>query len=81
MLLTEYNEAEVMGVIKEEAREEGKAQGLAQGIEEGVATGRTQGETRLVALISAMTKGGDAAYVTQVSDPAFREEMYKKYNL
>lgn len=81
MLLTEYNEAEVMEAIKEEAREEGKAQGLAQGIEEGVATGRTQGETRLVALISAMTKGGDAAYVTQVSDPAFREEMYKKYNL
>ena len=81
MLLTEYNEAEVMEAIKEEAREEGKAQGLAQGIEEGVATGRTQGETRLVALISAMTKGGDAAYVTQVSDPAFREKMYKKYNL
>lgn len=69
MLLTEYNEAEVMEAIKEEAREEG------------VATGRTQGETRLVALISAMAKGSDAAYVTKVSDPAFREEMYKKYNL
>lgn len=81
MLLTEYNEAEVMEAIKEEAREEGKAQGLAQGLEEGVATGRTQGETRLVALISAMAKGSDAAYVTKVSDPAFREKMYKKYNL
>lgn len=69
MLLTEYNEAEVMEAIKEEAREEG------------VATGRTQSETRLVALISAMAKGSDAAYATKVSDPAFREEMYKKYNL
>lgn len=58
-----------MEAIKEEAREEG------------VATGRTQGETRLAALISAMTKGGDAAYVAKVSDPAFREEMYKRYNL
>lgn len=86
MLLTEYNEAEIMEAIKEEAREEGKAQGLAQGIaqgiEEGVATGRTQGETKLADLIAIMSAKGDFAGISRVAaDPPFREEMYEKYSI
>ena len=82
MLLTEYNEADVMEAIKEEAREEGKAQGLAQGIEEGVATGRTQGETKLADLIAIMSAQGDFAGISRIAtDPSFREEMYKKYSI
>lgn len=86
MLLTEYNEAEVMEAIQEEAREEGKAQGLAQGIaqgiEEGVATGRTQGETKLANLIAIMSAKGDFAGISRVAaDPSFREEMYEKYGI
>lgn len=73
MMLSEYNEAEVMDAIARNEHRLGKAEGRAEG--------RVEGETRLVALISAMAKGSDAAYVTKVSDPAFRKEMYKKYNL
>ena len=41
-----------------------------------------EGEARLAALISAMAKNGDAANVQKAADdPAFREEMYKKYKL
>lgn len=65
MLLTEYDAQKIMDAI---ARNEHRL-------------GRVEGETRLAAFISAMTKGGDAAYVTKASDPAFREKMYKKYDL
>lgn len=77
MLLTEYDAQKTMDAIARNEHRLGKAEGKA----EGRAEGRVEGETRLVALISAMTTGGDAAYVTKVSDPAFREKMYKKYNL
>lgn len=70
MLLTEYNEAEVMEAIKEEAREEG------------VATGRTQGETKLADLIAIMSAKGDFAGISRIAtDPSFREEMYKKHGI
>lgn len=65
MLLTEYDAQKTMDAI---ARNEHRL-------------GRVEGETRLAALISAMASGNDAAYVAKVSDPAFREKMYKKYNL
>lgn len=73
MLLTEYDAQKTMDAIARNEHRLGKAEGKAEG--------RVEGEARLVALISAMTKDGDAAYVTKISDPAFREEMYKKYNL
>jgi len=73
MMLTEYNEAKVLDAIARNEYRLGKAEGKAEG--------RAEGETRLAVLISAMAKGSDAAYVTKVSDPAFREKMYKKYNL
>lgn len=73
MLFTEYNEAEIMDAIARDEHRLGKAEGKAEG--------RVEGETRLAALISAMASGSDAAYVAKVSDPAFREKMYKKYNL
>lgn len=69
ILFTEYNEAEIMDAIARNEHRLGKAEG------------RAEGETRLAALISAMAKGSDAACVAKVSDPAFREKMYKKYNL
>ena len=65
MLLTEYNAAEVRDAV---ARNEHRL-------------GRVEGENRLAALISAMAKGSDAAYIAKVSDPAFREEMYEKYGI
>lgn len=73
MLLTEYDAQKTMDTIARNEHRLGKAEGKAEG--------RVEGETRLAALISAMANGSDAAYVAKVSDPAFREEMYKKYNL
>ncbi len=36
MLLTEYNETEVMELFKEDGRREGKVEGRKEGIEEGI---------------------------------------------
>ena len=44
MLLTEYNEAETMEMLKKEAREDGLAEGRAAGLAEGRAEGRAEGQ-------------------------------------
>lgn len=55
---------------------------LKEGEAKGEARGAVKGEAKFAALVSAMTKNGDAANVQKTADdPAFREEMYKKYNL
>lgn len=53
-----------------------------QELQRGVTTGRSEGESRFALLISAMVKDGDIENFEKVAnDVAFREEMYKKYNL
>lgn len=64
------------------AVEEWKNDLLKEGEAKGEARGAVKGEAKFAALVSAMTKNGDAANVQKTADdPAFREEMYKKYNL
>lgn len=49
---------------------------------ESEAKGKTEGESRLAALITAMSAGPDAGNIARAaSDPAFREEMYKKHGI
>jgi flagellar biosynthesis/type III secretory pathway protein FliH len=67
MLLTEYNEAETMEMLKREAREdglaEGRAEGRAKGLAEGRAEGRAEGEGLLGGLMSRLLSMGRIAEI------------------
>lgn len=43
--------------------------------------GHSEGESRMYALISKMLESGEADKVPMLSDKAFLQEMYHKYNL
>ncbi|MBQ9306359.1 MAG: hypothetical protein IJ229_00425, partial [Clostridia bacterium] len=52
--------------------------GMAQGIEQGIA----QGEERFRALVDSMLKAGRIDDLQRVvSDPVYREEQYKDFNI
>lgn len=65
-----------------QGRAEGEKKGREVGKAEGIAEGKIEGESKLAALIAAMSAGSDAENIAKAaSDPAFREEMYKKYGI
>jgi predicted transposase/invertase (TIGR01784 family) len=62
--------------------ERGREEGRAQGREEGRAEGREEGEARLSALIDSLLAQGRTDDVRRVvGDPAFREELYRSFDL
>ena len=76
MSIYEYNEEEHMRMERRDAYEDGVADGLAAGREEGLAAGRE----KLFELINKMTSDGFGHLTSRLaSDPAFYEEMMKKY--
>lgn len=76
MSIYEYNEQEHMRMERRDAYEDGVADGLAAGREEGLAAGRE----KLFELMNRMTSDGLGALTSKLaSDPAFYEEMMKKY--
>ena len=84
MSIYEYNEEEHMRMERSNAYEDGVADGLAAGREEGLAAGREEGLTagreKLFELMNRMTSDGLGPLTSRLaSDPAFYEEMMKKY--
>ena len=70
MSIYEYNEEEHMRMEREDAFEDGRKAGLEAGQE------------KILILIGKMTADGMAGMIPRLSDePAFYEEMIKKYNL
>lgn len=66
----------------EELTAEAMAKGEAEGEARGEARGTAKGEAKFAALVSAMSKNGEAENIAKAADDsAFRETMYKKYNL
>ena len=70
----------------EKGRREGLAQGLSEGHAQGLTQGHTQGlsegENRLSSLINLLLEKGLADDIPKVTtDRAYREELYKKYQL
>ena len=76
MSIYEYNEEEHMRMERRDAYEDGVADGLAAGREEGLAAGRE----KLFELMNRMTSDGLGPLTSRLaSDPAFYQEMIKKY--
>ena len=67
ILMTEYNYATDMAVLKEEAYEDGLFAGLEQGLERGLATGREEGahQTKLETARSFLSEGLDPQMVAR----------------
>ena len=68
MLLTEYNEARQMELVKEEGRAEGRREG------------RAEGESRFALLMSrlfALGRGEDA--VRAANDSDYRQALYEEF--
>ena len=84
MSIYEYNEEEHMRMERRDAYEDGVADGLAAGREEGLAAGREEGlaagRKELFELMKRMTSDGLGPLTSRLaSDPAFYQEMIKKY--
>ena len=78
MSIYEYNEEEHMRMEREDAFEDGKKEGR----EEGLALGHKSGQEQTIKLISQMLSDGLADQLSRLAkEPAFFEEMLKKYNL
>ena len=72
----EYNKEEEELKLRKAEYEAGITEGEARGEERGIAIG----ETRLSTLITQLLNDGKEAEIQQVlTNPVFREEMYKKY--
>ena len=67
ILMTEYNYATDMAVLKEEAYEDGLFAGLEQGLERGLATGREEGayQTKLETARSLLLDGFSAEMISK----------------
>jgi len=74
MSIYEYNEEEHMRMEREDAFEDGKKEGLA--------LGHKSGQEQTIKLINQMLSDGLADQLSRLAkEPAFFEEMLKKYNL
>lgn len=70
------------GIVMCKAIDDIRAESAAIGKAEGIAEGKAEGESKLAALITAMSTGSDTGNIAKAAaDPAFREEMYKKYGI
>lgn len=77
MYLTEWLEEEI-----EDSRTEARAEGRAEGREEGREEGRTEARNQLLELIKHMVDANEQELIPSLTiDPAFFEEMLKKYHL
>ncbi len=74
MSIYEYNEEEHMRMEREDAFEDGRKLGLEDG--------QKIGQEKILNLISKMSVDGMADQISRLAkEPAFYEEMIKKYNL
>ena len=74
MLLTEYNEKEVLELTR--------AEGKAEGIEEGVEIGSANTEARYNKLIELLLNDNRADdLVRAAKDKEFRDSLFKEFNL
>ena len=62
-------------------RREGRSEGYESGHEDGVLEGREAGESRMQRLVSKMFETGEGDKIHLLSDKAFLQEMYRKYQL
>ena len=66
----------------EEEVEEGRQKGLREGRQKGLQEGRQEGQNRLLKLMNSMVEAGEAEQLPRLSrEPAFLQEMLKKYQL
>ena len=90
----EYDEEKHLAMEREEAEERGRKEGRKEGIAEGEKLGREQGEKlgrelglelgekRMEHLLSELFRSGKMEEAKKaVADKAFRDELYKKYNI
>ena len=74
----EYDEEKHIRSERKEWREIGHAEGLEEGHKKGLA----EGESRALQLIQKLTESGKTEEMTHVlSDPAYREQLYREYGL
>ena len=65
-----------------EGLEEGLAKGREEGLEEGHKEGLEEGETRALQLMQRLTESGKTEEMKRaLSDPAYREQLYREYGL
>ncbi|MBD5474606.1 MAG: hypothetical protein HDR17_01275, partial [Lachnospiraceae bacterium] len=82
----EYDEEKHIRSERKEWREIGHAEGLEEGHKKGLAEGHkeglAEGESRALQLIQKLTESGKAEEMTRaLSDPAYREQLYREYGL
>ena len=78
MSIFEYDEEKRIRSERKEWREIGHAEGLEEGHKEGLA----EGESRALQLIQKLTESGKTEEMTRaLSDPVYREQLYREYGL
>ena len=82
----EYDEEKRIRSERKEWREIGHAEGLEEGHKKGLAEGHkeglAEGESRALQLIQKLTESGKTEEMTRaLSDPVYREQLYREYGL
>ena len=78
----EYDEEKHIRSERKEWREIGHAEGLEEGLAKGHKEGLAEGEARALQLIQKLTEFGKTEELTRaLSDPAYREQLYREYGL
>ena len=68
--------------VRAEGEAKGRAEVMAEGMAKGEAKGRAEGEARLLLLVKRLTEDGQEDDIQRIfTDQAYREELYRKYNL
>ena len=86
MSIFEFDEEEVMNMLREELRAEGMAKGMAEGmakgLAEGRAEGRTEGETKLSELISYLLTANRLSDIELATkDEEARKKLYLEFGI
>ena len=75
MLLTEYNEAEVMELFREEGRQEGREEGRQEGREEGRQEGRVEG---IIMTLASQVRDNEITVSKAAVRAGLSEDEFKK---